>query len=151
MNTSTDQHDPQAFSLLAGRAGLNGWQWVFLLFGIITVALGVLSIFLIVDFPDKATFLTPEEKAYAMRRVEEDRGDSIPDEVTFKKILTHLADLKLWAFALCFMSSTTASCEPRCVSFLGKNSVANEYFDHLDAFSYVRNALRRIMPPSDAR
>jgi MFS family permease len=111
--TSTDQHDPQAFSLLAGRAGLNGWQWVFLLFGIITVALGVLSIFLIVDFPDKATFLTPEEKAYAMRRVEEDRGDSIPDEVTFKKILTHLSDLKLWAFALCFMSSTTASCEPR--------------------------------------
>ncbi|GAA5860628.1 hypothetical protein JCM3774_006233 [Rhodotorula dairenensis] len=98
-----------AFSLLAGRAGLNGWQWVFLLFGIITIALGVLSIFLIVDFPDKATFLTPEEKAYAMRRVQEDRGDAVPDEVTFSKVLTHLADLKLWAFGLCFMCSTTAS------------------------------------------
>lgn len=89
---------------------------MFLLFGIITIALGVLSIFLIVDFPDKATFLTPEEKAYAMRRVQEDRGDAVPDEVTFSKVMTHLADLKLWAFGLCFMCSTTASCEPPLLS-----------------------------------
>ncbi|POY70873.1 hypothetical protein BMF94_6050 [Rhodotorula taiwanensis] len=96
-------------SLLAGRGGLNGWQWIFLLFGIITIALGILSIFLIVDFPDKAKFLTPEEKAYAIQRVQEDRGDAIPDEMSLAKIGAHMCDFKLWAFAMCFLCSTTAS------------------------------------------
>ncbi|POY70887.1 hypothetical protein BMF94_6064 [Rhodotorula taiwanensis] len=96
-------------SLLAGRGGLNGWQWIFLLFGVVTIALGIISIFLIVDFPDKAKFLTPEEKAYAIQRVQEDRGDAIPDEMTLAKIGTHMCDLKLWAFGMCFMCSTAAS------------------------------------------
>lgn len=39
-------------------------------------------------------------------RVERDRGDSTPDQITFKKILTHFSDWTLWAFALMFMCST---------------------------------------------
>lgn len=39
-------------------------------------------------------------------RVERDRGDSIPDEITFQKVLTHLSDWTLWAYALMFMCST---------------------------------------------
>ncbi|BGP56867.1 hypothetical protein JCM8202v2_004500 [Rhodotorula sphaerocarpa] len=78
-------------------------------FGVITVAAAIISIFLIVDFPEKAAFLTPEEKAYAIQRVQEDRGDAVPDQVTLGKVGAHMLDLKVWAFGMCFLCSTTAS------------------------------------------
>ena len=98
-----------AFSLLSGRAGLLGWQWVFLLFGLITVVLGIAAFFLIVDFPAKSTFLTEEEKTVVIDRINRDRGDAVADKLTLRGSLRHLADPKLWAFAFLFMSSTTGS------------------------------------------
>lgn len=82
---------------------------MFCSFGVITVAAAIISIFLIVDFPEKAAFLTPEEKAYAIQRVQEDRGDAVPDQVTLGKVGAHMLDLKVWAFGMCFLCSTTAS------------------------------------------
>lgn len=60
--------------------------------------LGVLGFFLLPDFPDKNTFLSAERTALVLKRVEQDRGDSVPDEITFKKVLTHLSDWTLWAY-----------------------------------------------------
>ncbi|GAA5903135.1 hypothetical protein JCM8208_000461 [Rhodotorula glutinis] len=91
---------------LNGKAGLEGWRWIFLLFGIITVALGFMSWFVIVDFPDRAKFLTPEQKTWAIERIQQDRGDATPDAVTGKKLLTHALDFKIWCFGLCFCFST---------------------------------------------
>jgi hypothetical protein len=34
-----------AISLLKGSHGLNGWRWVFIVFGVITIGLGLISIF----------------------------------------------------------------------------------------------------------
>jgi hypothetical protein len=33
-----------------------------------------------------------------LKRVEDDRGDSIPDKITFKKVFMHLSDWKIWAY-----------------------------------------------------
>jgi len=33
-----------------------------------------------------------------LERVERDRGDSIPDELTLRKTILHLCDWKMWAF-----------------------------------------------------
>jgi hypothetical protein len=68
--------------------------------GAITVLLGILVYFFVSDFPDKNTFLTPKQTELVLKRVEDDRGDSIPDEVTFKKILLHLTDWKLWVYGM---------------------------------------------------
>jgi len=75
----------------------------------LTAVIALVAWFIIIDFPDKATrkgFLSSEEGAFIARRIEEDRGDSVPDALTFAKFGKHLLDLKLWAFALMFMSST---------------------------------------------
>ncbi|GAA5874493.1 hypothetical protein JCM1840_000795 [Sporobolomyces johnsonii] len=93
-------------SLLGGKAGLEAWRWIFLLFGIATVALGLVAFFFIVDFPDKAKFLAPEEKRFIIARVDADRGDAEPDKMTLRKALHHAADLKLWLFGLVFCFST---------------------------------------------
>ncbi|KAF8168455.1 high-affinity nicotinic acid transporter [Crassisporium funariophilum] len=95
-----------ALTLLRGKAGLNGWQWIFLLEGVVTIALGVLTWFFIPDFPDKSTFLNEEQRRMVLDRVEADRGDSIPDKMTWEKLWKHLSDPLLWAFALMFLAST---------------------------------------------
>ncbi|GAA5940725.1 hypothetical protein JCM3775_004880 [Rhodotorula graminis] len=93
-------------SQMNGVHGLEGWRWIFLLFGVITIGLGVISWFVIVDFPDRAKFLTPEQKTWAIERIQQDRGDATPDSVTGKKLITHALDFKIWCFGLCFCFST---------------------------------------------
>ncbi|KAL6245207.1 hypothetical protein RBB50_007982 [Rhinocladiella similis] len=90
-------------SLLKGTAGLNGWSWIFIIEGIITVVVCACGWFIIIDFPTKAdNFLTPEEKAFVIGRINEDRGDAEEDPITLSVILHHLKDWKLyvWAFNL---------------------------------------------------
>jgi hypothetical protein len=47
-----------------GLGGLAGWQWIFVLEGILTVLGGVLAYFTIYNGPDSVTWLTDEEKQY---------------------------------------------------------------------------------------
>lgn len=35
-----------------------------------------------------------------LKRIEDDRGDSVPDELTAKKVFTHMSDWTLWAYGL---------------------------------------------------
>ena len=53
-----------------------------MLFGAFTVFLAVLCFFFIVDFPDKNTFLDERQTNFIMKRIEEDRGDSVADTMT---------------------------------------------------------------------
>ncbi|RDB25089.1 hypothetical protein Hypma_007609 [Hypsizygus marmoreus] len=93
-------------SLLGGKLGIAGWAWIFIIEGAITIAFGVVAWFFISDFPDKNTFLSPEETAFVLERVEHDRGDSIPDELTKQKLIEHLLDWKVWVFSLMYMCAT---------------------------------------------
>lgn len=86
------------------------------------------------DFPDKNKFLTPAQTDFILKRIEEDRGDSIPDKLDFKKVLHHLMDWKLWVYGafpklrsvslLIVMASRTHVydtnyCEPSLLTFYG--------------------------------
>lgn len=94
-------------SLLGGKGGLAAWQWIFVLFGAFTVFLAILCFFLIVDFPDKNTFLTEKETAFVLQRIESDRGDSVADKLTKEKLILHLSDWKGWACTLLYACTTT--------------------------------------------
>jgi MFS family permease len=48
---------------LDGRGGLQGWQWMFLVEGLVTILVGVLVWFLLPARPADATWLTEEEAA----------------------------------------------------------------------------------------
>jgi len=47
----------------------NSWRWIFILEGLLTVAVAFAAFFLLYDFPDTASFLSPEEKAWVVHRL----------------------------------------------------------------------------------
>ncbi|KAI1628238.1 MFS transporter [Exophiala viscosa] len=53
--------------------GLPKWMYVFLIFGSISIALGIVSLFILPDLPSTAKFLTEDEKVIAAKRVSTNR------------------------------------------------------------------------------
>lgn len=63
-----------------------------------TIVFGIFAWFFIPDFPDQNNFLTQEQTAFVLSRVERDRGDSVPDTLSRAKVIKHLLDWRAWAF-----------------------------------------------------
>ncbi|KAK3720122.1 hypothetical protein LTR37_003945 [Vermiconidia calcicola] len=59
-----------ALAQMDGVGGLAGWRWIFIIEGIVTVVIGVAAFFLITDSPDKAKWLTADQRAWATHRVQ---------------------------------------------------------------------------------
>jgi len=95
-----------ALTLLQGKGGIEAWRWIFIIEGAITIALGLVAFLYIPEFPDKNKFLSEEQTKLVLSRVESDRGDAIPDKLTLAKVLHHLSDWTMWAYALMFMNTT---------------------------------------------
>lgn len=93
-------------TLLGGKRGIPAWAWIFIVEGAITILFGLASWFFMPDFPDQNKFLTEEETKLVLERVERDRGDSVPDELTFNRIVVHLCDWKMWTFGLMYFCAT---------------------------------------------
>lgn len=68
---------------LSGRGGLQGWRWMFLVQGLISICIGFLTYFWMIDFPDNAHkslwFLSEDEQRLAVKRIELDRKDVQPE------------------------------------------------------------------------
>ena len=58
---------------LHGRAGLAGWQWLFLLEGVPSLALGYLVLIYLTDRPEEAAWLAPEARAWLIERLRAER------------------------------------------------------------------------------
>ncbi|KAK3726085.1 hypothetical protein LTR37_000233 [Vermiconidia calcicola] len=57
-----------------GAGGLEGWRWIFILEGLLTVAIGSTLHWTLPDSPETATFLQPWEREVLVRRLAEDAG-----------------------------------------------------------------------------
>ncbi|KAJ4290487.1 hypothetical protein N0V90_010704 [Kalmusia sp. IMI 367209] len=58
-----------AISKMDGIGDLEGWRWIFILEGILTVVVAVIAYFTLFDFPETASFLTEEERAFVVFRL----------------------------------------------------------------------------------
>jgi MFS transporter, ACS family, tartrate transporter len=67
---------------LDGVMGLQGWQWLFIIEGVPSVLLGIVTWFYLTDRPAKADWLTTEQKAWLAAKLE--------NEVAAKQAATHL-------------------------------------------------------------
>ena len=61
-----------------GHGGLKGWQWVFIIDGVITCPIAIMGYLYFPDTPEKtrASYLSSRERAIALSRVPPKRTDS---------------------------------------------------------------------------
>ncbi|KAI5285743.1 hypothetical protein KEM55_000527 [Ascosphaera atra] len=91
---------------LDGRAGLRGWRWMYLVNGLITIVVGAVTYWWMVDFPEKAHhspyFLKAEQTDIVKKRIDRDRKDATPEPLSVRKILACFLDWKLYGFSCMF-------------------------------------------------
>ncbi|CAO1604753.1 hypothetical protein XANCAGTX0491_008293 [Xanthoria calcicola] len=77
-----------AIAKMDGVGGYEGWRWIFILEGILTVVVAVIAFFTIYDFPETAKFLTEPERAWVVHRLRyqgsKDSGQMVAESEHFK-------------------------------------------------------------------
>ena len=98
---------------MGGLADLSGWRWIFIMEGVLTCVVAFLGYWFLVDFPDGKRpswrFLGPEQLAWVVARVNQDRRDSVTTPFGLAKFLRAGLDWKTWAYALVFFNTTTTT------------------------------------------
>lgn len=65
----------EALLKLDGLAGLHGWQWLFLAEGFPAVVLGVLALVYLTDRPEKAQWLSADDREWLSRHIEREHAE----------------------------------------------------------------------------
>lgn len=87
-----------------GRGGRPGWAWIFILEGITTVIIGIISVWLVHDFPDNATFLSEADRARVVRRLKADKQSSAEhEEFKMSYFWASIKDYKTWLSMMIYM------------------------------------------------
>ncbi|MFT0172602.1 MFS transporter [Paraburkholderia mimosarum] len=84
---------------MGGHGGIAGWQWLFLLEGVPSVVLGVVTLFWLPPSPARATFLSQGEKQLLAARIAEER--TTVDDVPVRSLLL---SPRLWIFSALYAS-----------------------------------------------
>jgi len=91
-----------ALSLIRVGDGVyrQGWRWIFIIEGIVTVVAGIVSPWFLVEFPEKAQWLTARQKHIATARLVVDKQTREYVHPTFKESMKMLMDWKLIIYSL---------------------------------------------------
>ncbi|KAF2464318.1 MFS general substrate transporter [Lindgomyces ingoldianus] len=86
-----------------GVGNLEGWRWIFILEGILTVIVAITAYFILFDFPETASFLTEEERAFVVYRLkyqaaQDDEETKVAQDDTFKweYVKAAFLDWQIW-------------------------------------------------------
>jgi hypothetical protein len=89
-----------------GIGGKGGWAWIFIIEGLATIVVAVISIWMVHDFPDDAKFLSEADRARVIRRLKLDKQSSAEHE-EFKMTYFWAAckDYKTWLSCVVYMGT----------------------------------------------
>ncbi|KAI5299743.1 CTP synthase ura7, partial [Ascosphaera pollenicola] len=88
---------------LQGDRGYNGWRWVFIIEGSCTAFIGLLWYFVIPGFPEKAKWLTEEERLFLQGKLQKDIGKTgLEDSITWRDVLDVMKDYNIWLGSLAY-------------------------------------------------
>ncbi|KAL6244531.1 hypothetical protein RBB50_008773 [Rhinocladiella similis] len=96
-------------SFMHGVAGHSGWRWIFILEGTVTSIMALVSLFVLPDWPEKASFLTSEERTYLLHRLAVDAAAATMNVWTKKTAHLIFGDVKIYLGALMYMGIATTS------------------------------------------
>ncbi|KAF2183051.1 MFS transporter [Zopfia rhizophila CBS 207.26] len=88
------------FAGLDGKAGLEGWRWLFLLQGVVTVVVAAAAFFILPNAPLQTHWLTPLERELAHARIARDTTGKRMATSTWSGLKEAASDYRTWIFAL---------------------------------------------------
>ncbi|RFU28082.1 hypothetical protein B7463_g8247, partial [Scytalidium lignicola] len=94
-----------------GIRGYSGWRWIFILEGLLTIIVALVSIFFICDTPADAKWLTEEERRFIILRLQFDgheRGYTEP-EFKMKYLVQAFTDMKVYLGCIMFFTISTGT------------------------------------------
>ena len=95
-----------AIAKMDGMRHLSSWRWIFILEGIATILIGLVSFFTVPDFPADSHWLTSDEKALMAARSQ--AFEAGKDTVTVKEVVKFFSHIEnLVAGILYFGKPTT--------------------------------------------
>ncbi|PWY94962.1 MFS general substrate transporter [Aspergillus sclerotioniger CBS 115572] len=98
-----------AIALMDGVGGKSGWSWIFILEGLATIIIGVLSFWMVYDFPDEAKFLSEADRKRVLRRLMADnQASSGHEKFQMTYFWSSLKDWKTYTSAIIFMGADGA-------------------------------------------
>ncbi|KAF2120999.1 major facilitator superfamily domain-containing protein [Lophiotrema nucula] len=115
-------------AFLNQKAGLEGWQWLFVIEGAVTIAATLLVVIFLPDYPSSAKWLSEEEREFAVQRIEEQQGGFTREPASRREILETCFSPRMLAHYVSYyanvvvISSLIYFC-PTIVNGLGYSSV----------------------------
>ncbi|KAH8808472.1 putative MFS transporter [Xylogone sp. PMI_703] len=92
-----------ALAKMDGIGGYGGWRWIFIMEGLLTVVIAVLFKPIVVDWPEQATWLTPEEKQLMLRRLTRDVGPAKMDHFDKRAAKRIFSDWKVYVGVVMYL------------------------------------------------
>ncbi|KAI0024960.1 MFS general substrate transporter [Xylariomycetidae sp. FL0641] len=86
-----------AIGKMDGIRGYSGWRWIFILEGLLTIAVAIIFFFIFPSFPEQATWLTDDERAFVKARLQADQGRNAAErKVSFRDVINVMKDHRVW-------------------------------------------------------
>lgn len=85
-----------------GVGGLNGWRWIFILEGLLTIIVSLIAYFFIAEYPATAKFITEKERIAIYTRLESNSDATRNEGFSWGNVLHAFRDPKVWLYGLGF-------------------------------------------------
>lgn len=96
-----------AIAKMDGVAGMPGWSWIFIIEGLVTVLAGLFCWWMVFDWPDTASFLSPDDRIRVQRRLILDRQGRTAEDYDKRYIFAAMKDWKTYGFMVIYMGCLT--------------------------------------------
>lgn len=87
------------------QAGLEGWRWLFVIEGVLTIACTVLLVFCLPDYPHDAKWLSEDEKSFAVTRLQVQDGGYTKERAGRREILDTCIGPRMLAHYVTYVGS----------------------------------------------
>ncbi|KIK47235.1 hypothetical protein CY34DRAFT_799590 [Suillus luteus UH-Slu-Lm8-n1] len=88
--------------LMNGVGGRRGWQWIFILEGILTVVISLIAYFIVPTWSHEAKFLSETEKTRLLDRLRADSDAGTDQVFKWSSVRDAFSDHLVWAYAFLF-------------------------------------------------
>ncbi|EXJ61625.1 hypothetical protein A1O7_02054 [Cladophialophora yegresii CBS 114405] len=96
---------------IADEPEVDGWKWIFIVEGAITIGIALVLFFVVVDLPSSSgnKFLSPAEKELIKQRIMTERGEFEGEKITWKVIVYTFSQWHVISISFLYLAAAAGS------------------------------------------